>query len=36
MKGTEIWDAMTHMTPMGRLGEPEEIVVTLAPVASGI
>jgi NAD(P)-dependent dehydrogenase (short-subunit alcohol dehydrogenase family) len=24
-RGTEVWDAMTALTPMGRLGEPEEI-----------
>jgi NAD(P)-dependent dehydrogenase (short-subunit alcohol dehydrogenase family) len=29
-KGTEIWEAMTASTPMGRLGEPEEIAAAVA------
>lgn len=33
-KGTEIWEAMTAMTPMGRLGEPEEIAAAVAYLAS--
>ena len=33
-KGTDIWDAMTAMTPMGRLGEPEEIAAAVAYLAS--
>jgi NAD(P)-dependent dehydrogenase (short-subunit alcohol dehydrogenase family) len=33
-KGTEIWDAMTALTPMGRLGEPEEIAAAVAYLAS--
>jgi NAD(P)-dependent dehydrogenase (short-subunit alcohol dehydrogenase family) len=33
-KGTEIWDAMTASTPMGRLGEPEEIAAAVAYLAS--
>ena len=33
-KGTEVWDAMTAMTPMGRLGEPEEIAAAVAYLAS--
>ena len=33
-KGTEIWDAMTSSTPMGRLGEPEEIAAAVAYLAS--
>jgi NAD(P)-dependent dehydrogenase (short-subunit alcohol dehydrogenase family) len=32
-KGTEVWDAMTAMTPMGRLGEPEEIAAAVAYLA---
>jgi NAD(P)-dependent dehydrogenase (short-subunit alcohol dehydrogenase family) len=33
-KGTEIWDAMTASTPMGRLGEPDEIAAAVAYLAS--
>ncbi len=33
-KGTDVWDAMTAMTPMGRLGEPEEIAAAVAYLAS--
>ena len=33
-RGTEVWDAMTAMTPMGRLGEPEEIAAAVAYLAS--
>jgi NAD(P)-dependent dehydrogenase (short-subunit alcohol dehydrogenase family) len=33
-KGTEVWDAMTALTPMGRLGEPEEIAAAVAYLAS--
>jgi NAD(P)-dependent dehydrogenase (short-subunit alcohol dehydrogenase family) len=33
-EGTEVWDAMTAMTPMGRLGEPEEIAAAVAYLAS--
>ena len=33
-KGTEIWDAMTASTPMGRLGEPSEIAAAVAYLAS--
>jgi len=33
-RGTEVWDAMTAMTPMGRLGEPEEIAAAAAYLAS--
>jgi len=33
-KGTEVWEAMTAMTPMGRLGEPEEIAAAVAYLAS--
>ncbi len=33
-KGTEIWDAMTGSTPMGRLGEPAEIAAAVAYLAS--
>jgi NAD(P)-dependent dehydrogenase (short-subunit alcohol dehydrogenase family) len=32
-RGTEIWDAMTASTPMGRLGEPEEIAAAVAYLA---
>lgn len=33
-RGTEIWDAMTAATPMGRLGKPEEIAAGVAYLAS--
>ena len=33
-RGTEIWDAMIASTPMGRLGEPEEIAAAVAYLAS--
>ena len=33
-KGTEVWDAMTASTPIGRLGEPEEIAAAVAYLAS--
>lgn len=33
-RGTEIWDAMTAVTPLGRLGEPEEIAAGVAYLAS--
>jgi NAD(P)-dependent dehydrogenase (short-subunit alcohol dehydrogenase family) len=33
-KGTEVWDSMTAMTPLGRLGEPEEIAAAVAYLAS--
>jgi NAD(P)-dependent dehydrogenase (short-subunit alcohol dehydrogenase family) len=33
-KGTEVWEAMTAMTPMGRLGEPDEIAAAVAYLAS--
>jgi NAD(P)-dependent dehydrogenase (short-subunit alcohol dehydrogenase family) len=33
-RGTEIWDAMTASTPLGRLGEPEEIAAAVAYLAS--
>ena len=33
-KGTEVWDAMTASTPMGRLGEPDEIAAAVAYLAS--
>ena len=33
-KGTEVWDSMTALTPMGRLGEPEEIAAAVAYLAS--
>jgi NAD(P)-dependent dehydrogenase (short-subunit alcohol dehydrogenase family) len=33
-QGTEIWDAMTASTPMGRLGEPHEIAAAVAYLAS--
>ena len=33
-KGTDFWDAMTAMTPMGRLGEPPEIAAAVAYLAS--
>jgi hypothetical protein len=33
-KGTEVWDSMTALTPMGRLGEPHEIAAAVAYLAS--
>ena len=33
-KGTDVWDAMTALTPMSRLGEPEEIAAAVAYLAS--
>ena len=33
-RGTEVWDAMTAATPMGRLGEPEAIAAAVAYLAS--
>jgi NAD(P)-dependent dehydrogenase (short-subunit alcohol dehydrogenase family) len=33
-RGTEIWDGMTALTPMGRLGMPEEIAAGVAYLAS--
>ncbi len=33
-KGTEICDAMTESTPMGRLGEPEEIAAAISWLAA--
>ena len=33
-KGTEVWEAMTATTPMGRLGEPDEIAAAVAYLAS--
>jgi NAD(P)-dependent dehydrogenase (short-subunit alcohol dehydrogenase family) len=33
-KGTEVWDGMVALTPMGRLGEPEEIAAAVAYLAS--
>jgi NAD(P)-dependent dehydrogenase (short-subunit alcohol dehydrogenase family) len=33
-RGTEVWDSMTALTPMGRLGEPEEIAAAVAYLAS--
>ena len=32
-RGTEVWDAMTAATPMGRLGEPDEIAAAVAFLA---
>jgi NAD(P)-dependent dehydrogenase (short-subunit alcohol dehydrogenase family) len=32
-KGTKVWEAMTASTPMGRLGEPEEIAAAVAYLA---
>jgi hypothetical protein len=33
-RGTEVWETMTASTPMGRLGEPEEIAAAVAYLAS--
>lgn len=33
-KGTEFWNAMTAMTPMGHLGQPEDIAAGVAYLAS--
>ena len=33
-RGTAIWDGMTALTPMGRLGRPEEIAAGVAYLAS--
>ena len=33
-KGTEYWDTMTAMTPMGHLGRPEDIAAGVAYLAS--
>jgi NAD(P)-dependent dehydrogenase (short-subunit alcohol dehydrogenase family) len=33
-RGTEIWEAMTATTPMGRLGEPAEVAAAVAFLAS--
>ena len=33
-RGTEYWDTMTAMTPMGHLGEPEDIAAGVAYLAS--
>ena len=33
-RGTEYWDTMTAMTPMGYLGEPEDIAAGVAYLAS--
>lgn len=33
-RGTDVWDAMTAVTPMGRLGKPEEIAAGVAYLAS--
>jgi NAD(P)-dependent dehydrogenase (short-subunit alcohol dehydrogenase family) len=33
-RGTEIWDGMTALTPMGRLGQPEDIAAGVAYLAS--
>jgi NAD(P)-dependent dehydrogenase (short-subunit alcohol dehydrogenase family) len=33
-RGTDVWNAMTASTPMGRLGEPEEIAAAVAYLAS--
>jgi NAD(P)-dependent dehydrogenase (short-subunit alcohol dehydrogenase family) len=33
-RGTEVWDAMTASTPLGRLGEPEEVAAAVAYLAS--
>jgi NAD(P)-dependent dehydrogenase (short-subunit alcohol dehydrogenase family) len=33
-RGTDVWDGMTALTPMGRLGLPEEIAAGVAYLAS--
>jgi len=33
-RGTEIWDGMTALTPMGKLGRPEDIAAGVAYLAS--
>ena len=33
-RGTEYWDAMTAMTPMGHLGQPDDIAAGVAYLAS--
>jgi NAD(P)-dependent dehydrogenase (short-subunit alcohol dehydrogenase family) len=33
-RGTEFWDAMTAMTPMGHLGQPEDVAAGVAYLAS--
>lgn len=33
-RGTPIWDGMTALTPMGRLGQPEDIAAGVAYLAS--
>jgi NAD(P)-dependent dehydrogenase (short-subunit alcohol dehydrogenase family) len=33
-KGTEYWQMMTDLTPMGRLGQPEDIAAGVAYLAS--
>jgi NAD(P)-dependent dehydrogenase (short-subunit alcohol dehydrogenase family) len=33
-RGTEIWDGMTALTPMGRLGQPDDIAAGVAYLAS--
>ena len=34
LDGTEVWDAMTALTPMGHLGAPEDIAAGVAYLAS--
>ncbi|HEX5968813.1 MAG TPA: SDR family oxidoreductase, partial [Intrasporangium sp.] len=33
-KGTEYWNTMTALTPMGHLGQPEDIAAAVAYLAS--
>jgi len=33
-RGTEIWDGMTALTPMGHLGQPDDIAAAVAYLAS--